>query len=198
MAVLCSTDTRQAQPTIGVIAPPETCQTILAIAREAARIKAEQERPYREKLIAVADYIDKTVIPEGPKFDEVLEIVPTGDRLIIEAKVSPKDIAYVRTGQTADLKFDAYDSSIFGSAMGKVTYISPDTLVEQAPGSPERPYYRVHIQVDTRRMKAPAGQKIQLQPGMTATAEIKTGDNTVLGYLMKPITKTISGSLTER
>ena len=63
---------------------------------------------------------------------------------------------------------------------------------------PERSYYRVHINVDTTRMKAHAGSKVQLQPGMTATAEIKTGQNTVLGYLLKPITKTLSGSLTER
>ena len=126
--------------------------------------------------------------------DEMLQIVPTGDSLIVEAKVSPADVAYVRQGQTAALKFDAFDSSIYGSAEGVVVYISPDTLTEQLPGVPERSYYRVHINVDTTRMKAHAGSKVQLQPGMTATAEIKTG----LGYLLKPITKTLSGSLTER
>lgn len=130
--------------------------------------------------------------------DEMLQIVPTGDSLIVEAKVSPADVAYVRQGQTAALKFDAFDSSIYGSAEGVVVYISPDTLTEQLPGVPERSYYRVHINVDTTRMKAHAGSKVQLQPGMTATAEIKTGQNTVLGYLLKPITKTLSGSLTER
>lgn len=130
--------------------------------------------------------------------DEMLQIVPTDEELIAEAKVSPSDIAYIRPGQGATIKFDAYDSSIYGSAEGTVTYVSPDTLTEQVPGAPERPYYRVHIKVDTSRMKVIDKNKIQLQPGMTVTAEIKTGNNTVLSYLMKPITKTISGSLTER
>lgn len=130
--------------------------------------------------------------------DELLQIVPTGEELIVEAKVSPSDIAYVRTGQEASLKFDAYDSSIFGSADGKVIYISPDTLSEQSPGAPERTFYRVHIRVDTRNMRNVDGKQVQLQPGMTATVEIKTGDNTVLGYLMKPIIKTMSESMNER
>ncbi len=130
--------------------------------------------------------------------DELLQIVPTGEELIVEAKVSPADIAYVQVGQGASLKFDAYDSSIFGSADGTVAYISPDTLSEQAPGAPEHTFYRVHVRVDTRSMRPVAGKQVQLQPGMTATVEIKTGDNTVMGYLMKPIIKTMSESMNER
>lgn len=132
--------------------------------------------------------------------DEVLEIVPTNDRLIVEAKVSPKDIAYVKVGQFADLKFDAYDSSIYGSAEGRVTYVSPDTLVERSPSgeAAAQVFYRVHITADTRTMHLKPGETIVIQPGMTASAEIKTGRNTVLGYLLKPITKTIGESLGER
>ena len=70
--------------------------------------------------------------------DEVMQIVPTGQELIVEAKVSPADIAYVRTGQAASVKFDAFDSSIYGSAQGKVAYVSPDTLAEGGPGGAER------------------------------------------------------------
>ncbi|MEY4160354.1 MAG: hypothetical protein RLZZ136_975, partial [Pseudomonadota bacterium] len=130
--------------------------------------------------------------------DELAQIVPTGEELIVEAQVSTSDIAYIRQGQGASLKFDAYDSSIFGSADGVVTYVSPDTLSEQQSGGPERTFYRVHIRVDTRPMKGLGGQAVALQPGMTATVEIKTGDNTVLGYLMKPILKTVSESMQER
>lgn len=129
--------------------------------------------------------------------DEVLEIVPTGDELIVEAKVSPTDIAYVRTGQSASVNFDAFDSSIFGSADGRVIYISPDTLTEQKP-SGEQVFYRVHIRVNTRHMHAQNRDNIQIQPGMTATAEILTGRNTILKYLLKPILKTVSQSLGER
>ncbi len=130
--------------------------------------------------------------------DEVMTIVPTGETLIVEAKVSPSDIAYVRLGQTASLKFDAYDSSIYGAARGKVIYISPDTLTEQK-GANEIQYYRVHVSVDTRGMKPRhPGEKIEIQPGMTASTEIETGKNTVFKYLTKPITKTFGEAMTER
>ena len=130
--------------------------------------------------------------------DEVMTIVPTGDELIVESKMSPKDIAYVRTGQTASVKFDAYDSAIYGSALGKVTYVSPDTLAEQTPQG-ESLYYRVHIEVDTSPMKPHLpGEKIEIQPGMTAMAEIQTGKNTVWHYLTKPINKTMGEAMTER
>lgn len=129
--------------------------------------------------------------------DEVLQIVPTGEELIVEAKVSPSDIAYVRVGQSASVKFDAYDSSIFGSADGSVIYVSPDTLSEQSP-SGERVYYRVHIRVDTTPMRPRAGEAIAIQPGMTATTEILTGHNTILRYLLKPIIRTVDQSFGER
>lgn len=129
--------------------------------------------------------------------DEVLQIVPTGDKLIIEAKVSPVDIAYLRVGQDASVKFDAYDSSIYGSANGRVTYISPDTLTEQKPTG-EQIFYRVNVTADARSLRPRAGEKVEIQPGMTATVEIKTGKNTVLRYLLKPISKTISDSMGER
>ena len=130
--------------------------------------------------------------------DEVLSIVPTGDALIVEARVSPSDIAYVRVGQTASVKFDAYDSSIYGGAMGKVTYVSPDTIAE-SKASGDTVYYRVHTSVDTSSMKVhTAGEKIEIQPGMTATVEIQTGKNTVFRYLAKPITKTFGDAMKER
>jgi len=130
--------------------------------------------------------------------DEVLSIVPTGEVLIVEAKLSPKDIAYVQIGQDANVKFDAYDSSIYGSANGKVSYVSADTLTEQTPRG-EDIYYRAHISVDTSRMKPHRqGEVIEIQPGMTATVEILTGKNTVWHYLTKPINKTLGEAMTER
>ena len=130
--------------------------------------------------------------------DEVLSIVPTGDKLILEIKVSPGDIAYVRVGQTASIKFDAYDSSIYGAARGRITYISPDTLAENSQ-SGEKVYYRVHASVDSRPMKPHLpGERIEIQPGMTATAEIQTGRNTVFRYLTKPLTKTLGDAFKER
>jgi adhesin transport system membrane fusion protein len=130
--------------------------------------------------------------------DEVLSIVPTGDKLILEIKVSPGDIAFVRVGQTTSIKFDAYDSSIYGAANGSITYVSPDTLTEKSE-SGESVYYRVHASVATKNMKpGRVNELIEIQPGMTATAEIQTGKNTVFGYLTKPISKTFGDALKER
>lgn len=136
--------------------------------------------------------------------DEVLQIVPTGARLIVEVHVSPSDIAFVHVGQGASVKFDAYDSSIYGAASGQVIFVSADTSsapVHQNEGqAPQQAsFYRVQLSVDTARMHPKnAGEKIVIQPGMTATAEIKTGETTVFRYLTKPILKTTSESMGER
>ncbi|MCP5397077.1 MAG: HlyD family efflux transporter periplasmic adaptor subunit [Sphingomonadaceae bacterium] len=131
--------------------------------------------------------------------DEVLQIVPTGQRLIVAAQVPPRDIAFVRTGQRARVNFDAYDSAVYGSGEGKVVFISPDTLSEEAANGATNTYYRVNLEVETASMRPRnEGERIDLQPGMTATAEILTGSQTVWEYLTKPILKTTRQSLQER
>lgn len=130
--------------------------------------------------------------------DEVLQLVPTGDKLVVEARVSPADIAFIRQGQTANVKFDAYDSSIYGSADGTVTHISADTLSEETKEG-RRTYYRVLMNADPSKLRPRhEGEKIVLQPGMTSTAEIITGQTTVFKYLTKPILKTTGDALGER
>lgn len=131
--------------------------------------------------------------------DEMLQIVPTDAPLIVEAKVKPSDIGFIRVGQSATVKFDAYDYLIYGSASGKVTFISPDTLTEQGSKGEEQVFYRVQVEVDISRMRPrTTGEVIELQPGMVAMAEIKTGQNTVLRYLLKPLVKTMDNALSER
>ncbi|MBD58875.1 MAG: secretion protein [Citromicrobium sp.] len=131
--------------------------------------------------------------------DEVLQIVPTGERLIVEAQVPPRDIAYVELGQRARVNFDAFDSAVYGSGDGKVVYISPDTLSEEREDGSINTYYRVNLEVDTSSMNRQEGDRpIDLQPGMTATAEILTGSQTVWEYITKPILKTSRQSLQER
>jgi adhesin transport system membrane fusion protein len=126
----------------------------------------------------------------------IMEILPTSSDLIVEAKVSPGDIAYVKEGQEATVKLDAYDYSIFGAMNGNVTYISPDTLIEKTPKGDE-PYYRVQV-VITGAEFAGRGDEIVIKPGMTASVDIKAMERTVLSYLTKPITKTLSEGMGER
>jgi membrane fusion protein, adhesin transport system len=131
--------------------------------------------------------------------EEVLQIVPAGQRLIVESRVSPRDIAYVKAGQRARVNFDAYDNAVYGSADGKVVFVSPDTIVETAQDGTSEAYYRVNLEVDTATMRQDGGSvAIDLQPGMTTTAEILTGKTTVWNYLTKPIFKTVSQSMQEQ
>lgn len=129
--------------------------------------------------------------------DEVMQIVPLEDDLVIQAKVSPTDIAFLKPGQTASVKIDAYDYTIYGDLSGKLTYISADTLSEDLKQG-EQPYYRVMVRTDGRRFSARPAEKLDIQPGMTATVEVKTGQRTVMQYLLKPLVKTLSQSLGER
>jgi adhesin transport system membrane fusion protein len=130
--------------------------------------------------------------------DEVLQIVPTGERLLVEAKVSPRDISFVKPGQEASVKFDTYDFSVYGAGKGVVSYISPDTLSDEGADGRKEVYYRVNVEVDVSDMRPKKqNERIEIQPGMTVVAEIKTGSQTVFDYLTKPITKTLSESLSE-
>ena len=129
--------------------------------------------------------------------EEIMQIVPLNDDMIIEAKVKPADIAFVRPGLPASVKLDAYDYTLYGTLMGEVSYISADTLNEEVRGN-DQPYYRVQIKTRAQNLVSRRNQRIEIQPGMTATVEIMTGKNTVLRYLTKPITKTINESLGER
>lgn len=129
--------------------------------------------------------------------EEIMQIVPMDDDLIVEAKVRPADIAFVKPGLPASVKLDAYDYSIYGSLQGAVSYISADTLSEDVRSN-EQPYYRVQVKTTQNQLKRTGEQRIDIQPGMTATVEIKTGQKSVLQYLTKPITKTLSESLGER
>jgi membrane fusion protein, adhesin transport system len=129
--------------------------------------------------------------------DEIMQIVPIDEDLIIEAKVKPSDIAFIKTGMPATVKFDAYDYAIYGVLHGTVSYISADTIAEMVQGV-EQSYFRVHIRTSGELLSGRSKEKIQIQPGMTATAEVATGKRTVLQYLTKPITKTLEESMGEK
>ena len=129
--------------------------------------------------------------------DEIMQIVPLDDELVVEAKVRPADIAFLKPGLPASVKLDAYDYSIYGVLAGQVSYISADTLTETVQGV-EQPYYRLQVRTAGEGLKGRQGEPIVIQPGMTATVEVRTGDRTVLEYLTKPITKTLAGAFGER
>lgn len=184
----------------------EEAQTEMTKAQEELDTEEEQMRDHSQvleekRLLAPTDgkinnILINTIGGVVKPGEIIMEILPTSSDLIVEAKVSPADIAYVQEGQSATVKLDAYDYSIFGAMNGTVTYISPDTLMEQTPEG-EEPYYRVQINIVGAEFEG-RSDEIVIKPGMTASVDIKAMERTVMSYLTKPITKTFSEGLGER
>ncbi|MFM7000894.1 MAG: HlyD family efflux transporter periplasmic adaptor subunit, partial [Limnohabitans sp.] len=129
--------------------------------------------------------------------DTVMELLPGGNHLIVETKIMPADIGFVKMGQTASVKLDAYDYSIFGGMRGTVSYISPDVLTEESKQGPVT-YYRVRVMITGTEFTGDKASQIQVRPGLTASVEIKAMERTVLSYLTKPLAKTVSMSMGEK
>jgi len=129
--------------------------------------------------------------------EELMQIIPVDDDLIIEAKVLPADIASVKPGLEATIRFDSFDYTIFGAVIGEVVYVSADTLKEESSRG-EEIYYRVHIATQGYPALTTAGKELAILPGMTAQVDIRTGDRTVVNYLLKPLRKTITEAFGER
>ena len=117
----------------------------------------------------------------------VMEVVPLDDTLLVEGKIRPQDIAFIRPGQDAVVKVSAYDSSVYGHLDGKVERISADTIVDDKGEAAQRPetYYRVMVRTDKNHLGAD-DNPLPIIPGMVATVEVLTGKKSVLDCLVKP------------
>ena len=156
----------------------------------------------RSEIISHMDAIVKEIIitTKGAKVrpgDVILELVPLGQELIIEAKLKPTDISFIKKGQRASVKLDTYDFSIYGSFDGKVEYISPDTIIEKTSRGDEY-FFKVLISLDHSDLFTKKGTAINVTTGMGAQVDIITGSRTVLHYLTKPVIKVLDESFTER
>ena len=130
--------------------------------------------------------------------DELMQIAPTDDDLIIEAKVNPSDVGQLKQGLPVSVKVDAFDYSVYGMLQGDLVYISPDTLTEQGQGGQTQVYYRAKVHLPRKQPHNPKAQYIVVKPGMTVGVDIRTGTRSVLNYLAKPVVNAFGGALTER
>lgn len=129
---------------------------------------------------------------------DIMEIVPLEDTLLIEAKVRPKDIAFIHPGQSAMVKFTAYDYSIYGGLHGVVEYISADTIEDPEEQGPKKEsYYKILVRTQTNHLGSDA-HPLPIIPGMVCTVDILTGKKSVLDYILKPILKAKQNALRER
>jgi adhesin transport system membrane fusion protein len=149
--------------------------------------KAQVKSPVRGRVQRLLANTVGGVVQPGK---DLVEIVPLDDTLVLEARVAPKDIAFIRPGQSANVKFTAYDFSIYGGLEAQVENISPDTVVDERGNA----FYQVRV----RTLKAGFNDKLPIIPGMTAEVDVLTGQKTVLSYLLKPVLKVREGALRER
>ncbi len=156
---------------------------------------------------ALADRVDKAVIKSPMRGTvkrllvttvggvvqpgkEVVEVVPLDDALVLEAQIKPKDIAFLRPGQKATVKFTAYDFSVYGGLEAVVDHIRADTVTDDKGNS----YYVIRLHT----LKSKLGDKLPIIPGMVAEVDILTGKKTVLSYLLKPVLRAKQQALTEK
>jgi membrane fusion protein, adhesin transport system len=129
----------------------------------------------------------------------LMDIVPLDDTLLVEGRLRPQDIAFIRPGQDAVVKLTAYDSSIFGSLKGKVERISADTIIDDKSKMGDKPesFYRVIVRTDKNYLGTQE-HPLPIIPGMVATVEVLTGKKSVLDYLVKPARMLTDEALRER
>ncbi len=125
--------------------------------------------------------------------EDIMEIVPSDETLLVEVKIKPSDIAFIYYGQKAIVKFSAYDFSIYGGLDGEVVVISPDTIKDEKGNV----FYTVRIKTDKNFLER-HNKHLKIIPGMTVTVDIITGQKSVLDYILKPILKTKQYTFTER
>jgi adhesin transport system membrane fusion protein len=178
-------------------------------ARELSEVRAEMART-EESVSALADRVTRTHVRSPMKGTikrlmintiggviqpgmDLIEIVPLEDNLLIEAQIRPADIAFLRPGQEAIIKFTAYDFSIYGGLQAKLERISADTITNEEDES----FYLIYLRTEQNYIKSSLGE-LGIIPGMTVTVDILTGEKTVLDYLLKPILKAKNEALRER
>jgi adhesin transport system membrane fusion protein len=185
-------------------------ETELAFRNEAGRDLAEAQgklNSLNEGAVALEDKVDKAQVKSPVRGriqrllantvggvlqpgKDIVEIVPLDDSLVLEARVQPRDIAFIHPGQKANVKFTAYDFSIYGGLDGTVENVSPDTVTDDKGNA----FYVVRV-----RTRLPSfDDKMPLLPGMTAEVDILTGHKSVLSYLLKPVLKVKAYALRER
>lgn len=128
--------------------------------------------------------IGGVVAPGAP----MMEIVPIGSRVLVEARIKPRDIGFVRVGQKAEVKLAAYDYTTYGGLQGKIEYISPDALGDTDRAAADATYYRVMLRSDRSTLKE-KGKPLPILPGMTGQVEVRTGERSVLSFILRPMLK---------
>ena len=220
-AAIAASEARQAAESISrARASVAEARSALAQIRQEWRVQAANElataqaelAARRRAMPALAERVDRTVVraPLAGRINRVLvttrggtarpgeplvEIVPSDERLLVEARVRPDDIAFVSLDQEARVAITAYDRSVYGALDGRVVAISPDAVTEERTGET---FYLVRVRTDENALKDQAGRPLPIGPGMVAEVNILGDTRTVLQYILSPITKLSESAFRER
>jgi adhesin transport system membrane fusion protein len=177
----------------------ERSQVAAKIAVNQESIRGAQGRLERSEIRSPVDGIVNDVQITtiggfvGPG-EKIMQVVPIGDKLLIEARVRPSDIAFIRVNDRANVKVTAYDFSIYGGLQGNVVQVSADSIYDEVK---QEAYFTVIVETDQAWLKS-GGKKLPITPGMICDVEILTGRKSILSYLLKPVLRARSQALTER
>ena len=176
----------------------ELSKIISEIAEIKSRLPALEDRVFRTQLRSpVEGVINRINFSTLGGFvrpgDIILEIVPTGDDLIVEGKIDPKDIAYIQPDQDVRISLTAYDASRYGTIDGKVLKVSADAVEDQSTGLA---FYVVDVSIDTN-LYEDDNTEVEILPGMVASIDVLAGKRTVLDYFWQPMAKVKERAFTD-
>ena len=179
----------------------ELQKTLGLINKFEARLVGDQDKVEKTTILSPVNGIIKQinyntiggVVQSGA---DLIEIVPSSEALVVEAKIDPKDIAFINPSQKAIIKITAYDFSIYGALEGEIIEISADTIVDKE-SKDGKSYYRVLVKTDKNFLEKNE-KEYPIIPGMIATVDIVTGKKTILDFILKPILKVKQDSMHER
>ncbi len=125
---------------------------------------------------------------------KVMEVIPMGDKLLVETRVKPSDIAFIKVGDKALVKVTAYDFSTYGGLDGRVVQVSADSIYDEVE---REAYFNVIVETDRSYLQS-GDRRLPITPGMMTDTQIITGRKSILSYLLKPVLKARSEALRER
>ncbi|WP_374523711.1 HlyD family type I secretion periplasmic adaptor subunit [Sphingopyxis sp.] len=177
----------------------ERNQLMAKMAVNSESLRGAAGRRQRSEIRSPANGIvnDVQVTTEGgfvQAGQKIMQVVPVGDKLLVEARVAPRDIAFIKVGDRANVKVTAYDFAIYGGLSGRVVQISPDSIYDEAA---KEAYFTVVVETDAAYLTS-GKRRLPITPGMICDVEVITGKKSVLSYLFKPFLRARSEAFTER
>jgi adhesin transport system membrane fusion protein len=173
----------------------ERSQVAAKIAVNNETLRGARGRELRSPVDGVVNDVQVTTVGQYVQpGQKIMEVVPMGDKLLVETRVRPSDIAFIKVGDRALVKVTAYDFSIYGGLEGRVVQVSADSIYDE---NEKQAFFTVIVQTNKSFLMA-SGHRLPITPGMMTDTQIITGRKSVLTYLLKPVLKARSDALHER